>query len=172
MTYLASIKFQETGQAWDPSWISFEAQVPGRMWQAVWPHNVPGVFLALYRSLQYYKLSLTLEVCLFYPSTFQIIGSFAQFIPFKLEVVIDFVFITHKFSRYFNIDPSLPPSLPGWVGVQIENSILCELSTTQGEKPNMADSACTFPQIWSGIMLIIFVPLSIMFSYGSCYMLL
>ena len=65
MTYLASIKFQETGQAWDPSWISFEAQVPGRMWQAVWPHNVPGVFLALYRSLQYYKLSLTLEVCLF-----------------------------------------------------------------------------------------------------------
>ena len=48
--------------------------------------------------------------CLFYPSTFQIIGFYAQFIPFKLEVVIDFVFITHKFGRCFNIDPSLLPS--------------------------------------------------------------
>ena len=64
MTYLASIKFQETGQAWDPSWISFEAQVPGRMWQAVSPHDVAGVFLALYRSCQYYKLSLTLFLVL------------------------------------------------------------------------------------------------------------
>ena len=79
MTYLAGIIFLETRQAWDPGWIFFEAQSPGRMWQAVWPHDVPGVFLALYRRPQYHKLSLSLEFCLFLFSPANCRGSWCCF---------------------------------------------------------------------------------------------
>ena len=57
------------------------------------------------------KIKSVIRKCLFYPSTFQIIGSYAQFIPFKLEVVIDFVFITDSVDSLTLIPPSLPPRM-------------------------------------------------------------
>ena len=47
MVTLAGIPSLETGQAWVPRLDCGGVQGPGRMWQAVRPHDVPGVPLAL-----------------------------------------------------------------------------------------------------------------------------
>ena len=49
---LAGITSLRTGQAWVPRLDCCEAQHPRRMWQVVWPHNVPGVSFVLWRSPQ------------------------------------------------------------------------------------------------------------------------
>ena len=43
MVTFVGITSLETGQAWVPRLDCAEAQGPGRMWQAVRPHDVPGV---------------------------------------------------------------------------------------------------------------------------------
>ena len=49
---LAGITSLRIGQAWVPRLDCCEAQHPGRMWQVVWSHNVPGVPFFLWRSPQ------------------------------------------------------------------------------------------------------------------------